>query len=86
LAAYVCAAPSPSGEADQHHPAAAAGELDEIVEADIRHAQRRQAAIDVADDLDAVLVQAEHIDGDDSDDYRDERSGGRPAPRAAGSG
>ena len=32
------------GEPDQHHPAPAAGELDEIVEADIRHPQRGQAA------------------------------------------
>ena len=42
---------------------------------DVRQAERRQAAVDVADDLDAVAVEVEEVDGDDAEEHGDERRG-----------
>ena len=66
----------PFGEADQHHPGRGRGQLQVVGRGHLRRPQRRQAAVDLPDDLDAVGVQVEERPRPRS------RGGRRPATRA----
>jgi hypothetical protein len=55
------------GEADEHHPDRAGRQRAEVVPADVRRPQRRQPAVDVADDLQAVVVQVEDLHRHDAE-------------------
>ncbi len=63
----------PFGEPDEHDPDRRRGECEVVVCAHVRQAERRQAAVDVTDDLDAVCVEIEHLDRDHAERDRCER-------------
>ncbi len=49
------------GEADQHHPDRAGGEVAVVAEAGVGQAERRQPGVDVADDVEPVVVEVEQL-------------------------
>ena len=64
------------GEPDEHHADAAGRESAEVAAGGRSGVpKRRQAALDRADDRDAVFVQVKELDGGDAEQHRDERSG-----------
>ena len=74
------------GEADEHDPGRGGGGDEVVVRSrrPVGQPDRRQAAVDVADDLDALGVEVEHLDRDDADDDGDQRAGHDRRVRAAG--
>ena len=66
----------PLGEADEHDPGRRPGGAEVVVDPDaVGQPERRQAAGDVADDLDALVGEVEELDDDDAEDDGDERAG-----------
>ena len=70
------------GEADQRDADRAAAELQVVVEGRVGQAERRQAAVDLADDVDAARV--ERLDDHDAERRPPRASPARPARAAAG--
>ena len=64
------------GEADEHDAGGRRGRGEVVAEADaVGRAERRQAAVDLSDDGDALVGEVEQVDGDHADDDGDERAG-----------
>jgi hypothetical protein len=62
-------------EADEHDPHGRGSEVEVVGEARVREPERREAALDLAHDGHAVLVQAEELDGENPGEDGDERAG-----------
>ena len=75
-AAYVLAAPRPSAKPTSMIAAAAAGcrRGSRRTPRPVGQAERRQPAVDLADDRDTLVGEVEQLDGDDADDDGDERA------------
>ena len=66
----------PLGEPDEHDPGGRSGGAQVVVASHaVGRAERRQAAGDVADDLDALVGEVEELDDDHAEDDGGERSG-----------
>ncbi len=65
------------GESDKHHTDAGAEQVDEAVEADAGKPKRRQSAVDMTDDRDAVALETEGVHGKDAHDHDHQRSRNR---------